>query len=144
MCSAYQDPLSLCPRVSPSVPSAADRARSRRRMDSLISGSGSSSDPREESDCDLLAPVPISYVSGAPPLVGPASSVVEDDLADWRRRYSLPSFVDLRMPTSGSALPPILQGRSPFMRLSLIPASGGWSLCWSSACAFFLRFHLPS
>ncbi|KAG2328293.1 hypothetical protein Bca52824_011021 [Brassica carinata] len=50
-------------RSASSVPSAADRARSRRRMDSPISGSGSSSDPREESDCDLLALAPISFVS---------------------------------------------------------------------------------
>ncbi|KAG2322931.1 hypothetical protein Bca52824_016144 [Brassica carinata] len=57
-----------------SVPSAAARAISRRRMDSPISGSD-------------------------PPLVGPASSVAEDDLADWQRRYSLPSFVDLLVPT---------------------------------------------
>ncbi|KAL0730338.1 hypothetical protein Bca4012_026431 [Brassica carinata] len=82
-----------------SVPSTADKARSRRTMDSPISGSGSSLDPCEESDCDLLAPAPISYVYVAPPLVSPASSVVEDDLKDWRRRYSLPSFVDLRVPT---------------------------------------------
>ncbi|KAL0876631.1 hypothetical protein Bca101_026336 [Brassica carinata] len=59
-----------------SVPSTADKARSRRTMDSPISGSGSSLDP-----------------------LSPASSVVEDDLKDWRRRYSLPSFVDLRVPT---------------------------------------------
>ncbi|KAL0742270.1 hypothetical protein Bca4012_083783 [Brassica carinata] len=31
--------------------------------------------------------------------MGPASSVVEDDLAEWRRKYSLPYFVDLRVPT---------------------------------------------
>ncbi|KAG2311917.1 hypothetical protein Bca52824_023474 [Brassica carinata] len=52
-----------------SVPSTADKARSRRTMDSPISGSGSSLDPCEESDCDLLAPAPISYVYVAPPLV---------------------------------------------------------------------------
>ncbi|KAF3513181.1 hypothetical protein F2Q69_00006618 [Brassica cretica] len=33
------------------------------------------------------------------PLVGPASSVGEDDLAEWRERYSLPPFVALRVPT---------------------------------------------
>ncbi|KAG2304496.1 hypothetical protein Bca52824_033147 [Brassica carinata] len=70
-------------RSASSVPSVTDRARSRRRMDSPISGSGSSSDPREESDYDLLVPVPISYFSVDPPLMGPASSVVEDDLVEW-------------------------------------------------------------
>ncbi|KAG2307187.1 hypothetical protein Bca52824_026935 [Brassica carinata] len=64
-------------RSASSVPSVADRARSRRRVDSPISGSGSSSDQ-----------------------LSPTSSVVEDDLADWRRRYSLSSFVALRVPTS--------------------------------------------
>ena len=61
-------------------------------MDSPILGYGSSSDLREESDCDLLAPAD-------PPLMGPTSTVVEDDLAEWRRKYYVPSFVDLRVPT---------------------------------------------
>ncbi|KAG2328784.1 hypothetical protein Bca52824_011512 [Brassica carinata] len=74
-------------RSASSVPSVADRSISRRRVDPPISGTGSSSDPREESDFDLLAPAPITYVYAGPPLVGPASSVVEDDLEDWRRRF---------------------------------------------------------
>ncbi|KAF2533004.1 hypothetical protein F2Q70_00030037 [Brassica cretica] len=40
------------------------------------------------------------HVYAAPPLVGPASSVVEDKLAEWRSRYSLPPSVILRVPTS--------------------------------------------
>ncbi|KAF3584708.1 hypothetical protein F2Q69_00028785 [Brassica cretica] len=49
----------------------ADRAVSRRRVDSPVSQSDSSPD-----------------------------LVVEDDLVEWRRKYSLPPFVDLRVPTS--------------------------------------------
>ena len=32
--------------------------------------------------------------------MGPASSVGEDELADWRNRYSLPPFVTLQVPAS--------------------------------------------
>ncbi|KAF2619043.1 hypothetical protein F2Q68_00039952 [Brassica cretica] len=48
------------------------------------------------SDCDLMAPVPLSYVHTAPPLVCPGLSVGEDDLVEWRRKYSLPPFVSLQ------------------------------------------------
>ncbi|CDY68395.1 BnaCnng58840D [Brassica napus] len=46
-----------------------------------------------------MAPIPLSSIYTAPPLVGPASSVCEDDLAEWRERYSLPPFVALWIPT---------------------------------------------
>ncbi|CDY25240.1 BnaC02g30160D [Brassica napus] len=68
-------------------------------MDSPVSRSDSSSEPGEGSNCDLMAPLPLSYVNAAPPLVGPASSVGEDELAEWRGRYSLPYSVILRVPT---------------------------------------------
>lgn len=82
-----------------------------------FSRSDSSSDMCKESDCGLLDPVPLSYVHTAPLLEGPASSVVEDDLADWQRKYSHPLLVALREPMS--------RERSLFIRLSSIPASGG-------------------
>ncbi|KAH0898835.1 hypothetical protein HID58_048403 [Brassica napus] len=44
----------------------------------------SSSEAGEGSDYDLMVPLPISCVYAAPPLVGPASLVGEDDLAEWR------------------------------------------------------------
>ncbi|KAF3566990.1 hypothetical protein DY000_02014500 [Brassica cretica] len=59
----------------------------------------SSSEAGEGSDCDLMAPLPLSCVYAAPPLVGPASSVGEGELAEWRSRYSLPSSLVLRIPT---------------------------------------------
>ncbi|KAF2570133.1 hypothetical protein F2Q70_00002861 [Brassica cretica] len=46
-----------------------------------------------------MAPLPLSCVYAAPPLVGPASSVGEGELAEWRSRYSLPSSLVLRIPT---------------------------------------------
>ncbi|KAF2542839.1 hypothetical protein F2Q68_00030471 [Brassica cretica] len=76
------------------VPTEADRARSKRRMDSPVSRSDSSSEPGEGSDCDLMAPLPLSCVYTAPPLVGPASSVGEDELAECRSRYLLPSSLN--------------------------------------------------
>ena len=87
-------------RSASSVPTAADRARLKRRMDSPVSRSDISSEPCEGSDCDLMAPLPLSCVYAAPPLVGPASSVGEDELSEWRGRYSLPSCVTLRVATS--------------------------------------------
>ncbi|KAL0696216.1 hypothetical protein Bca4012_063396 [Brassica carinata] len=65
-----------------------------------ISKSGSSSDPHDESEHDLLAQTLLSYVSPIPPLVRPASSVGEDDLNEWRKSYSLSSAVVLRIPGS--------------------------------------------
>ncbi|KAF3571477.1 hypothetical protein F2Q69_00059527 [Brassica cretica] len=82
-----------------SVPTAGDRARLKRRMDFPVSRSESSSEPGEGSDCDLMAPLPLSCAYAAPPLVGPSSSVGEDELREWRNRYSLPSSVVLRVPT---------------------------------------------
>ncbi|KAH0879608.1 hypothetical protein HID58_067002 [Brassica napus] len=87
-------------RSTSSVLTAADRARLKRRMDSPVFRSDSSSEPCEGSDCDLMAPLPLSCVYAASPLVGPASAVGEDELAEWRSRYSLPSFVILLVPTS--------------------------------------------
>ncbi|KAF2619196.1 hypothetical protein F2Q68_00039207 [Brassica cretica] len=83
-----------------SVPTAADRARVKRRMDSPVSRSDSSWEPCEGSDCDLMATLPLSCVYAAPPLVGPGSSVGEDEMAEWRSRYLLPSYVNLRAPTA--------------------------------------------
>ncbi|KAH0883907.1 hypothetical protein HID58_060003 [Brassica napus] len=57
-------------------------------MDSSVCHSDSSSDPCEESDFNLMAPLPLTYAPAAPILIGPASSVVDDDLTEWRRRYS--------------------------------------------------------
>ena len=53
----------------------------------------SSSEAGEGSDCDLMAPLPLSWVYAAPPLVGHA------ELVDWRSRYLLPSSIVLRVPT---------------------------------------------
>ena len=68
-------------------------------MESSVSRSDSSSEAGEGSDCDLMAPLPLSCVYAAPPLAGPASSVGEGELAEWRSRYSLPSSIVLRVPT---------------------------------------------
>ncbi|KAL0716279.1 hypothetical protein Bca4012_065601 [Brassica carinata] len=82
-----------------SVPLTAERLGSRRRTDSPVSKSGSSSDPHNESGHKYLSPAPLSYASPIPPLVGPTSLVGEKDLEDWRKSYSLPSsVVVLRIP----------------------------------------------
>ncbi|KAF3563519.1 hypothetical protein DY000_02014512 [Brassica cretica] len=74
-------------RSSSYIPTTADRARLRRRMESPVSRSDSSSEAGEGTDCDLMAPLPLSCVHAAPPLVGPALSVGEDELAEWRSSY---------------------------------------------------------
>ncbi|KAL0826915.1 hypothetical protein Bca101_050592 [Brassica carinata] len=53
----------------------------------------SSSEAGEGSDFNLMAPLPLSWVYAAPPLVGHA------ELAYWRSRYLLPSPIVLRVPT---------------------------------------------
>ncbi|KAG2298615.1 hypothetical protein Bca52824_035087 [Brassica carinata] len=80
-------------RSGSSVPLTAERLGSRRRTDSPVSKSGSSSDPHDESGHISLAPAPLSSASPIPPLVSPTSSVGEKDLEEWRKSYSLPSSV---------------------------------------------------
>ncbi|KAG2270676.1 hypothetical protein Bca52824_065231 [Brassica carinata] len=58
-----------------SIPAKVDRGRLKRKMDSPVSRTDSSSDLCEGSNCDLMAHVLLSYVHTAPLLVGPASSV---------------------------------------------------------------------
>ncbi|KAG2282779.1 hypothetical protein Bca52824_053999 [Brassica carinata] len=58
-------------------------------MDSPVSRSDSSSEPCEGSDCDLMAPLPLSCVYTAPPLVGPASSVAGTDHASAERERAV-------------------------------------------------------
>ncbi|KAL0846094.1 hypothetical protein Bca101_019340 [Brassica carinata] len=71
-------------RSASSVPFSAGGARLRKRADSPASQSDSSSDPSVEPDGDLLAPLPLTYAYIAPPSIGPASTVVEDDSVEWR------------------------------------------------------------
>lgn len=85
-------------RSASSVPLSADESRSRRRVGSPASQSRSSSDTDVTPDCDLTAPLPLTYTS--PLSLGPASKVTADDLVEWRDRYSLPPHVLLRVPTS--------------------------------------------
>ncbi|KAH0936356.1 hypothetical protein HID58_013473 [Brassica napus] len=87
-------------RSAPSDPSVVDKARSKRKVDSSVSHSDGSSNPCEESDFNLMAPLPLTYAPAAPTFIGPASTVVDDDLTEWRRRYSLPSHIVLRAPAS--------------------------------------------
>ena len=82
-------------RSSSSIPTTADMARLKRRMESPVPRSDSSSEASEGSDCDLMAPLPLSCVYAATPLVVHASSVGEDELAEWRNKYSIPSSVIL-------------------------------------------------
>ncbi|KAG2315093.1 hypothetical protein Bca52824_018215 [Brassica carinata] len=88
-----------------------DRAGSRRRMDSPASRSDSSPDPGAGSEQDVAAPIPYAYASPSP--IGPASSVSEDDLAEWRQKYSLPPSFLLR----GSAFIKKWQERYAFVAL---------------------------
>ncbi|KAH0867923.1 hypothetical protein HID58_074945 [Brassica napus] len=73
-----------------------NRAGSKRRVDSPVSRSDSFLDPGMGSEYDLAAPLPYAYAS--PPSIGHASSVSEDDLVEWRRKYSLSSSTILRIP----------------------------------------------
>ncbi|KAF3562168.1 hypothetical protein DY000_02016058 [Brassica cretica] len=92
-------------RSASSVPAAADRARLKRRMDSLVSRSDNSLEPCEGSDSDLMAPLPLSCVYAAPPIGG--SCLVGGSLL--RRNVHLA----------------ISQKRSSSTKLFLIPSSGG-------------------
>ncbi|KAF3556700.1 hypothetical protein F2Q69_00013463 [Brassica cretica] len=83
-------------RSASSTPSMTNRGGSKRRIDSPVSRSDSPPDPDTGSEYDLAAPLPYAYAS--PPLIGPASSVSEDDLVEWRRKYSLSSSTILRIP----------------------------------------------
>ncbi|KAH0867705.1 hypothetical protein HID58_074727, partial [Brassica napus] len=86
-------------RSSSSIPTTVDRARLKRRMKSPVSRSDSSPEAGEGYVYDLMAPLPLSRVYAAPPLECAASSVSEDELAEWRSRYSLPYSIVLRVPT---------------------------------------------
>ena len=66
-------------------------------MDSPASRSDSSPDPGSRSKQDVAAPIPYAYASPSP--IGPASSVSEDDLVEWRQQYSLPSSFTLQVPS---------------------------------------------
>ncbi|KAL0730393.1 hypothetical protein Bca4012_026486 [Brassica carinata] len=82
-------------RSASSVPLLVGGALFRKRVDSPASQSGSSFDPSVELNGDLLAPLPLTYAYIAPPLVGPASTVVEDDLVEWQSKYSLSPHIAL-------------------------------------------------
>ncbi|KAF3606691.1 hypothetical protein DY000_02050139 [Brassica cretica] len=86
-------------RSASSTPSMTNRASSRRRVDSPASRSDSSPDPGTRSEYDLAAPLPYAYA--APLSIGPASSVSEDDLVEWQRKYSLSSSAILQIPAVG-------------------------------------------
>ncbi|CAH8327492.1 unnamed protein product [Eruca vesicaria subsp. sativa] len=73
-------------RSSSSVPLTAEKSYSKRRMDSPIS----------ESELGILSPAPLTCVSPPSLDVGPLSSVMEDDLIQWRKDYQLSSSVVLR------------------------------------------------
>ncbi|KAF2598761.1 hypothetical protein F2Q68_00009614 [Brassica cretica] len=55
-------------RIGSSIPLTAEKVKSKRRMDSPISKSDSSSDPHDETEHNLLAPAPLSYAPLIPPL----------------------------------------------------------------------------
>ncbi|KAF3567087.1 hypothetical protein DY000_02017262 [Brassica cretica] len=59
-------------RSAPSDPSVVDKARLKRKVDSSASHFDSSSNPCEESDYNLMAPLPLTYAPAAPTLIGPA------------------------------------------------------------------------
>ncbi|KAJ4901995.1 Uncharacterized protein Rs2_15946 [Raphanus sativus] len=69
-----------------------------KRTNSLSSGSSSPPSCCDTNVRNPLSPTPLSFVSLGPPQVGPASTVREDELCDWRKEYPLPSFVVLRVP----------------------------------------------
>ncbi|KAF3587903.1 hypothetical protein F2Q69_00031257 [Brassica cretica] len=91
--------LTMSKRSASSTPSMTNRAGWRRRVDSPVSRSDSSPDPGTRSEYDLAAPLPYAYA--APPSIGPASSVSEDDLVEWQRKYSLSSSAILQVPAVG-------------------------------------------
>ncbi|CAH8313288.1 unnamed protein product, partial [Eruca vesicaria subsp. sativa] len=91
-------------RFGSSVPVTAEKSSSKRRMDSMISGSDSFSDPYDVSELGVLAPAPLTYVSPSSLEVGPLLSMKEDDLIQWRKDYLLPSSVFLRVPGSSERL----------------------------------------
>lgn len=83
-------------RSGSSIPLTAEKVKSKRRLDSPISKSDSSSDPHDETEHNLLAPALLSYAPLIPPLVGPVLLVGDDDFAEWQKKYLLPPYVILR------------------------------------------------
>ncbi|KAJ4889404.1 Uncharacterized protein Rs2_29152 [Raphanus sativus] len=69
-----------------------------KRANSLSSGSSSPPSRRDTDVRNPLSPAPLSFVSSGSPQVGPTSTVREDELCHWRKKYSLPSSVVLRIP----------------------------------------------
>ena len=108
-----------------SIPAKVDRGRLKRKMDSPVSRTDSSSDLCEGSNCDLMAHVLLSYVHTAPLLVGPASSVGVDDLVERRRKFPFLPLLFSGCLLRRSVLLAISRERSLSTKLSLIPASGG-------------------
>ncbi|KAJ4889411.1 Uncharacterized protein Rs2_29159 [Raphanus sativus] len=78
----------------------AEASESERRADSSSSTSSSPPSRHGKHMQDPLTPAPLSFVSSGSPQVGPASTVREDELRDWRKKYLLPSSVFLRIPRS--------------------------------------------
>ncbi|KAJ4876005.1 hypothetical protein Rs2_41023 [Raphanus sativus] len=73
-------------------------SESEKRANSLSSRSNSPPSCHDTDVKNPLTPAPLSFVSSGSPQVGPASTVREDELCDWRKKYSLPSSVVLRIP----------------------------------------------
>ncbi|KAH0849155.1 LOW QUALITY PROTEIN: hypothetical protein HID58_091498 [Brassica napus] len=94
------DDSHMSKRSGSSIPLTAEKVKSKKRLDSPISKSDSSSDPHDETEHNLLAPAPLSYAPLIPPLVGPALLVGDDDFAEWRKKYLLPPYVVLRASSS--------------------------------------------
>ncbi|KAG2304744.1 hypothetical protein Bca52824_033395 [Brassica carinata] len=84
-------------RSGSSIPLTVEKSGSRRRTDSPVSKSGSSSVPHDKFGHDLLAPTPLSYASPITPSLGPVVGG-EGDLPQWQKDYSLLSAVALRIP----------------------------------------------
>ena len=76
-------------RSASSTPSMTNRVGLKRRIDSPVSRSDRSPYPGTGSEHDLASPLPYVYASPSP--IGPAYTVSEDDMVEWRRKYSLSS-----------------------------------------------------
>ncbi|KAH0854479.1 hypothetical protein HID58_069209 [Brassica napus] len=110
-------------------------------------------DPGEGSEYDLMAPLPLAYTYAYPSPVGPTSTVVEDDLVEWRRKYSLPPLLTSVYPHRRSMLPAIklvrfLRDFSLSTEPSILETSRGYSepgrpralILWDQRGFVFLSF----
>lgn len=94
--------------LSSSIPSTAEKTKTRRRIDSPVSKSDSSSDLHDESEMTSYPHLRCLVLPRSLLWWAPDRLMGDDDMLEWRKKFSLPSSVVLRAPS-------LLEGASSCM-----------------------------